>query len=41
MIKATMRILFAVLMVSLCLPKYKICMNERFLFKVALKAKGM
>ena len=38
MIKVIMEILFAVLMTSMFLPKYKCRLNESFLFMVALKA---
>ena len=41
MTHALMEILFAVLMASLFLPKYKCRMNESFLSKVALKVMGM
>ena len=40
MIEDIMEILFAVLMVSLCLPNYKSCMNESFLFKISIKSNG-
>ena len=36
-----MEILFAALMISLFLPKYRYCMNESFLSKSALEAMGM
>ena len=39
-VKVTMEILVAVLMASLFLPKYKCCMNERFLSKVSIKNSG-
>ena len=38
MIQVIMEILFEVLMTSLFLPKYKCCMNERFLSKVNIKS---
>ena len=38
MIKVIIEILFAVLMASLFLPKYKCCMNKSFLSKVSIKS---
>ena len=40
MIKVIMEILFAVLMTSLFLPKYKCCINESFLSKISIKSNG-
>ena len=40
MTKVILEILFAVLMTSLSLPKYKCCMNETFLSKVSIKSNG-
>ena len=40
MIKVIMKILFAVLMTSLFLSKYKCCMNESFLSKLSIKSNG-
>ena len=40
MIHALMEILFAVLMASLFLPKYKCRMNESFLSKVSIESNG-
>ena len=40
LIKVMMEILFAVLITSLLLPKYKCCMNESFLSKVSIKSNG-
>ena len=40
MIKVIMKILFAVLMTSLFLPKYKCCVNESFLSKISIKSNG-
>ena len=40
MINSLMKILFAVLMASLFLPKYKCRMNESFLSKVSIESNG-
>ena len=40
MIKDIMEILFAVLLTSLFLLKYKCCLNESFLSKVSIKSNG-
>ena len=39
-IKVIVEILFVVRMTSLFLPKYKCCMNERFLSKLSIKSNG-